>query len=855
MLPAVADDAPPQAATLVDTDGPGTTRVGPKRERAAFPRRALPERYRDLGRVGKGGSGEVRRVVDLAVDRHVVMKLLAWEHVDPPDNPARRRFENEARVTASLEHPGVVPVHDQGVLADGRPWFTMKEVRGETFAEAIAEMMAQPLATRPAARRALVEALLRVAETVGYAHSRGVVHRDLKPSNLMRGAFGQVYVMDWGVAKADIDGERIAQALATPRPPTEVVPANAPLLETGDRALTRHGDVLGTVPYMAPEQAQGWFEAVGPASDVWALGLVLYEILVGERAFRGPRMRVWIDVARGVVPSLPAGAAVPDELRTLVEAATRPDAAARPPDAERFAARLREWLAGEARRERARDVLREADAHAATLARLRRDEAHERGAAQAILGMLHVNDPDEGRRLEGWRAEDRADAIADAAAHEEAKLLQLLRSALQHDPDHAEAHARMARLAHGEVLAAEARGEPREAKRWERVLTEHDDGTHAAFLAGTGEVALASDPPGAEVRLHRYEEVDRALLARRLDDGVLRTPFRRRLPAGSYLAVLSAPGRALVRYPFTVERAGLWEARPPEGGAPVPVWLPPAEALAPEDCYVPAGWCLLGEPAAPGESYARTRVWTGAFVIRRFPVRLREYLAYLRDLRARGDEEALERALPRSGAGELADLRRTPDRDLRFDEGVSLNPVVLGETPVRYVTPEQAAAYVRWRAEEDALPWRIPSDVEWEKAARGVDARVYPWGRTSAPNWACTVDYDPPGLQSMDAAPRDVGPYGVRHTAGNVHELCATPWRLRPTLDASGRIVDFDPSETRELHTVRGGSYSVELMDRPLSRRLAVPACHPMHNLGFRIVRSLGTTGRDAADRTDLVVG
>ena len=665
-----------------------------------------------------------------------------------------------------------------------------------------------------------------------------MVHRDLKPANLMRGAFGQVYVMDWGVAKTGVDPATVAEALAETRAEAPKAP---PPTDAGGHALTRHGDVLGTVPYMAPEQARGHTRCVGPASDVWALGLVLYEILAGRRAFRGSHVRIWAQVAAGSAPALPEGAAWPAVLRDVVAEATRADARERLPDAGRFAERLQGWLAGEARRERAAAMVAAADGLAARVSDLRAEEARAWAAAQALLSPLHANDPDEARWLAGWRAEDRAQAAHDAAWDAETEVLQLLRAALQHDPDHLEAHARFAALARDQVGLAEARGELREAKRWSRVLAEHDDGTHAGFLAGHGEVALASDPPGAEVTLHRFVHGDRRLVPRPLADAVVRAPFRRQLPAGSYLALFRAPGHHPARYPFTIEREACWEARVPEGAARRPVRLLPEGTLAEDECFVPGGWCLIGEPEARCESYARTRVWVDDLVVKRFPVRVREYAAYLQALLDAGDEEALAVAAPAKPSTQgWADLRRTSCGRIEIAPTGDLNPYVVGETPARLVSAAAAEAYAAWRASLEGRPWRLPTDVEWEKAARGVDGRCFPWGPTPVSRWAVTLDYDPPGLKSMEAAPRDESPYGVRHVAGNIHQFTATPWRLRPTLDERGRVVAYDPSETRELRTARGGSYTAELFPRVLPQRFAMNPGDRGWGVGFRLVRSLG---------------
>jgi serine/threonine protein kinase len=212
-------------------------------------------KYRLLGELGRGGMGTVYLAEDTALERRVALKVVATAASAPE---AAERMLREARILAGLEHPGIVPVHDAGALPDGRVFYAMKRVDGQRL-DALAASV--PLPER-------LRIFRRICEAVAFAHARGVIHRDLKPENVMVGSFGEVLVMDWGVARV----------LSDP------APTGSPAAGSGASGATAEGTVVGTAGYMAPEQAEGAVASTGPRADVFALGGILAFLLRSEPA-------------------------------------------------------------------------------------------------------------------------------------------------------------------------------------------------------------------------------------------------------------------------------------------------------------------------------------------------------------------------------------------------------------------------------------------------------------------------------------------------------------------------------------------------------------------------------------------
>lgn len=276
-----------------------------------------------VGLIARGGVGLVYRVSDRELGRELAVKVLSQRYASEPEMVAR--FEAEARICAQLQHPGIVPIHETGRLADGRPYFTMKVVEGETLAALLTAR------TSPEAhRRRFVEIFERICQTLAYVHAQGVVHGDLKPSNVMVGAFGEVQVMDWGFAR-QVDRERGPTCDGSP-----------------EAAAGTH--VLGTPAYMAPEQARGDEHAITSRTDVFGLGAILCEVLTGRPPYAGDtRSATYLQATQGWQEDAQQALRDCGDDATLVALASRclaPDANRRPRDATAVADEVAAYLEG-----------------------------------------------------------------------------------------------------------------------------------------------------------------------------------------------------------------------------------------------------------------------------------------------------------------------------------------------------------------------------------------------------------------------------------------------------------------------------------------------------------------------------
>ena len=772
------------------------SKIGPPPP-SAMAGEAVAARYARVGHLGHGGMGQILECVDRRLGRNVALKMI---RPDQSNAANERMLEREARLTGRLEHPSIMPVYDLG-LDGARPFYVMRLVRQPTLDGVIGKLSAGDEALRAEYTLGrLLRHFIQICQAVEYAHTRGVVHCDLKPSNILLGSFGEVLVLDWGMAFDE------------------------------QEAVRYRG---GTPGYMAPEQLSG--TAIPDArTDVFALGAILYEILCLSPAFDAPTFSRLIAAMApaqtlAYVPPLPPGKREPPwafstELDDICMRAIDGEPALRFQSARELSAAVEEVLEGTKKREQRRQRAELLIAQGRELAESYREFVASRpdhiGEIDAIRAQTAPwASPDDKRPL--WEAEERQLVTDGLAVRTLQAAVAAYEQALDDIPGHPAARRGLADLYVSELDRAQERRDEHSRIYFEELVKQYDDGDARERALREGMLSLRCTGGSADVTLAALAEHERRLVHTR-ERALGAAPIvRQALPPGSYLAVVTAPGAsastdARIAVPLLVR---------PSVERVVEVDLARVRSAGPGEIYVAAGPALLGDRDGGAEP---CELDVDAFFIDAAPTPFSQYLVFLEEI-ARTDADAAMPHVPCSRDGarlwEWDGERFGPAPRLKE---WSHDVAWLLELPTFGVDARSASAYAAWRSRRAGHAYRLPNEHEWEKAARGVDGRRFPWGDRFDAAF-CKMRQSRPGLARPEPAgafAADTSPYGVRDLAGGIAD-----W-VTPVGDP---VVTSDG--VRQLAS-RGGAWCDWQIDCHLSARRTYLEIERSPRVGFRLARS-----------------
>jgi len=845
---------------------PTTISLGGAFEREGFltddgePSAEFNQRYIDRGLLGRGGTAEVRRVLDTRLNRELALKVLRSD-LSKSGRRAEKLIE-EAQITSQLNHPGIIPVHDIGYLENGQFFFTMPIVQGKNL-DLVCDELHTTIrdgewgeTTDGWTFRRIIDAFKRVCVTVAYAHSQNVIHRDLKPQNIMLGEHGEVFVLDWGIAKLISDYENATQSAQKNQNQLPI------RLRPGTEASeTIAGSIFGTPSYMSPEQARGQQKQVGTASDIYALGAILYKILSGVPPFQESEpIQTLAKAAEGESSSLSeATLAVmpPWPLVKVQQKAMNKVRKERFANATLLAESIQSWIDGTQRNEEAAVMLEQYKHLSTEIGFLEQQQIELQKEAEKLLRTIPAWAP-AGKKSYAWQRENLAHELTLTIDSKRFDAEQKLHAAYMHAPSASFVQRALVRHYHKEHIQAETEEDKRRASRAELRLRAHASQLHSSsrerimveeYLESKGTLSITTEPEGFDVLLCEYRQSNRRMASQFIRH-LGRTPVKSaEIPQGSHHIIIRKEHYKEAIVPVSLTRNDEWKAIIPGTSEPYVIRMFKVTDLNDDDCYVPAGWFRCGgDPTIP-TSLSSRRLWLEGFIIKRYPVTNAEYLTFLNDLLETGrTKEAFEHAPRQRSAkkGEQGELLYNYDENtgFAFPDHKNLSHETQGELPATSINWFSCVAYCRWFSEKTGFDWRLPHELEWEKAARGIDGRFFPWGNTLDPSWCCMRQShkETPAPASVFQFPLDEGPYGVRGQSGNVRDWCINtyeeeiPWK-------NGDVVrwnlDDELSDYATSKVVRGGSWiTFEGNCRAAFRFITSPDFLGPDG-GFRLARSI----------------
>ena len=636
-----------------------------------------------------------------------------------------QEFVEALRRQASLQHPNIQPIYELGTRADGLPFFASARPLKRNLANLLKES-----ASRPQSLHFLLEILLDVARALSFAHSQGLTHRDLRPNQIGIGDFGERRVQGW------FRSLRLGE-FQEPELQARLEPIN---------------NCLG---FLAPERLRGGLAVCGEAADVWSLGAILYAILNHRPPLMGRSREELLAQLKTKQPALsPPG---PERLQELCLASLCLEEEARSFDARSFATALESFLEGSQLKKRRLEEmerrLTEAEQRAERFSHSC-EELHRACFAEGRARLLKINSlASQKEQREAWRLQEQAEREFGEAEEAYLHALSLLP---RYNPNHPGfQHLQRCALSYVE----------RGLLRLPRGHLRSESG--ALGLKGRGRLPASLDlqlsKPGTRIDLHNYKDEQGTLsLGPGRSLGLSPLPPLR-LPPGPLLLLLKQEGRSFSLALDLKAGEQLY----------LKVFLPDEQ---PEDCiFIPAGPFkvgLLGRMAPESDALPGGRCRLPGYFLKRRPLSFGEYKPFLDHLCQRNPTEAKARA-PRPFISSPPFWHPIEGRyPLPFT--TPTGRCWSAEHPLSGISPDDAHAYLNWRSRRDGLKWRLPTELEWEKAARGAEGRIYPWGERPEPSFCDHLSADGGEMMPapLGAHPRDRSVYGVECLAGGVREYC-----------------------------------------------------------------------------------
>ena len=766
------------------------------------PEEDVSKRYTEGVRLGSGGLGIVKEVVDRNLGRKVARKtLLKGDAASPKD---LERFIQEARLTGQLEHPNIIPIYELGIMPDEQLYYTMRLLPSSDLDQAIYHE-----------ERSLLEQikiLQQVCMGLEYAHSQGVIHRDVKPANILLGQFGEVYLLDWGLAKAD--------------------------KQQGKGVNFQTEALEGTPNYMAPELLQ--HGDVTPLTDQYALGVILYEVLTHTLPFESPNLYALMNQICTQVPITPSQRApardIPEDLETICMNILSKQPQDRYDSCRAVYDKLEEFIEGTKEKQRKQRAAKQRIKEAKQLTKRYHQQLKQ---VERFYDLWREAKRDQEpwaplpEKRPVWQMKTRYTQAKQESIELFRSIIMTYEQALEHEARNPIAREGLAQLYWEKFLEAERLHDTFGQVYYRDAAASYNDGPLTALLKGDGTFQIKTQPSGANITLFRYEEEDGRLAPFKLKTLPKRSR-KSKLPMGSYLLHIEKEGYQSFKLPFRLGRCE---------DVSLNVSLYPKDSWDERYVLIPESSFYVGGDTEAQMHQPRSLQHEADFLISRYPVTFREYLVYLNEIHKTSPKRAKSLAprIQQETYVTLQDGQYIPNYDTLFSGPITKRyPAGQGHEwtlPVFGITWYEAVLYCRWRTQQEGRLVTLPSEHQWEKAAAGADERMYPWGNHFDANFCKMGRSRPP--EELQPEPIgtflfDESPYGVCDMVGTISE-----WTRHKDIEALAAL----KKDPKWNPIQRGGGWicSTEKQIR-IGSRLPRPEGSRSYNSGFRVVIPLKPT-------------